>query len=382
MKTTRHGWVPVALAVMLAAGSRATAQEEGDLRPEIAQLVQSVSERLEAVADQLGLTADQRSKMREVHATYAEKYKSLKDARRELLRSELAGLNPNLTPEQREKVKGFAEDRIEARTTAAADRGWPRFAAMRDTVAERIQGAGASLGLTDEQRKKVREAHAQFAEKHRADRAQRRQLVEDEFKALAAILTPEQRQKARDAIEQRVVRAAIVSSVAERLDATSDAMGLNTDQRQKILAAHRPYAEKYRSLREERRQLLHDELQAISAVLSPDQREKVKDFCEDRIVVVEFAVEGRDRAEALKNLRETVAERLETVADQLGLTADQRAKIWEIHATFAGKFEDQRAERRALRQQELGTLNSILTPEQRQKTKDYVEDRLETSRGS
>jgi Spy/CpxP family protein refolding chaperone len=336
-----------------------------------------VSERLEAAADQLGLTAEQRSKMREVRTSYAEKYKALRNNRRELLRSELSDLDPILTPEQREKVKDFIEDRIEARKPAAADRDWPQFAEMRDTVADRIQAAGGSLGVTDEQRKKFREARARFAEKHQADRAQRRQLVEDELKALSAILTPEQRQKARDAIEDRVVRAKMVASVADRIDAAADTLGLSTDQRDKIIAAHRPFAEKYRALRDERHDLLRDELQAISAVLTPEQREKVKDFCADRVVVAELAAQGTSPAEALKNLRESVAERMEVVADKLGLTADQRNQIRDIHASHAAKFKDQRAERKALRQQEMEALAANLSPEQRQKVKDWVEDQAE-----
>ena len=382
MSMTRHRWIVPALAAVLCTGSWATAQEERNLRPEIAQLVQSVSERLEAAADQLGLTADQRAKMRETHATFAEKYRALRGERRELLRSELEALSASLTPEQREKVRDYVEDRMEARTAATTDRDWPRFAETRDTIAARIHGAVASLGLTADQRSKIRDAHAPFAEKYQAERAKRRQLVEDEFKAIAAVLTPEQRQKAREAIEERAVRAPFLASVAGRLDAAADSLGLNTAQREKIIAAHRPFAEKYRALRGERRDLLQDELQAIGVVLTPEQRQKVRDFCDDRIVIAGFAAEGHDRAEALKHLRETVAERMETVADKLGLTADQESKIREAHAAFAPKFRSQREERKALRQQELQALSAILTPEQREKVRDYVEDQVGTTRGN
>ena len=73
---------------------------------------------------------------------------------------------------------------------------------------------------------------------------------------------------------------------------------------------------------------------------------------------------------------------METVADKLGLTADQRSKIRDAHAAFAQKFRSQREERKALRQQELEALSAILTPEQREKVRDYVEDQVGTTRGN
>jgi Spy/CpxP family protein refolding chaperone len=278
MRMTRYYWIVPALMAVLGTGRWASAQNERDLRPEVGQLVQSVAEKLESVGDKLGLTDDQRAKIRDIHATFAEKYKDQRAERRDLLRSELTALGSILTPEQREKVKDFAEDRMEARKAEAAERDWPHFAEMRDTIRERIQGAGASLGLTDEQRKQIRAAWTPFAEKCRAEREQRRDLVEAEFKAIAATLTPEQQRKAREAIEEPCVRAQLAAAVAERLDAAADSLGLNSDQRQRIVAAHRPFAAKFRDLRDERRELLRDELKAIGAVLTPAQREKVKDF--------------------------------------------------------------------------------------------------------
>ncbi|SIO66251.1 hypothetical protein SAMN05444166_8017 [Singulisphaera sp. GP187] len=380
MRMTRYYWIVPALVAVLGAGRGARGQNERDLRPEVDQLVQSVAEKLESVGDKLELTADQRAKIREAHASFEAKYKSLRGERRDLLHSELTTLGAILTPEQRDKVKDFAEDRIEARKIETAERDWPRFAGMRDTIAERIQGAGASLGLTDEQRKHIRAAWAPFAEKYRAERARRRDLVEAEFKDIAALLTPEQRRKAREAIEESCVRAQMAASVAERLDAMADSLGLNTDQRQRIVAAHRPFAEKYRALRDERRELLRDELKAIGAVLTPAQREKLENFAEDRIVLIGVAPGENDRAEAMKHLRESMAERLETVGDKLGLTADQRAKIRDIHDNFAEKYKDQRTQRKVLRQAELDALNPILTSAQRAKVEDFVEDHFERTK--
>jgi Spy/CpxP family protein refolding chaperone len=73
-------------------------------------------------------------------------------------------------------------------------------------------------------------------------------------------------------------------------------------------------------------------------------------------------------------------ERLEAVAEKLGLTDDQRAKIREAHAAFAEKFPAQREQRKALRREELKALGAILTAEQREKVKNFVEDHVETEK--
>ena len=125
--------------------------------------------------------------------------------------------------------------------------------------------------------------HAPFAEKYRANRAERRNQVEAELKAIAEALTPEQREKARHYIEGRMVHAPVVESVAERLRTAADKLGLTQEQRSKIREAHAGFAEKYDAQRDQRRGLRREELKAMGAVLTPEQLEKVKSYLEDRI---------------------------------------------------------------------------------------------------
>ena len=113
MRMTRYYWIVPALVVVLGAGRWAGAQSERDLRPEVGQLVQSVAEKLESVGDKLGLTDDQRAKIRDIHATFAEKYKDQRMQRRALRQKELEAMNPILTSAQRDKVENFVEDRVE-----------------------------------------------------------------------------------------------------------------------------------------------------------------------------------------------------------------------------------------------------------------------------
>ncbi len=358
--------MPLALTAELAA-------EEKALRPEVQQLVQSVGERLQAAADKLGLSDEQQAKIREIGASQSEQRNALRAERRSLLQDEMTSLAAILTPEQREKIKEFAEDKVEQAKTNGAS-GLPRFAGARDTLAERAQSAAEKLGLTSEQRKQMIQTLASHAERHAVLRTRCREACEKEFQALAAVLTPEQRLKAREQIEDRIVIAAAARSVADRIDAVADKLGLSADQRQQIAKSHAQFAGKYQALRSERRALMQEELKTVAAILTPEQREKVKDFCEDRVVVIEVSATGATADEAVKALRETISERMEAVADKLELSADQRTQIRGVNTTFADKFKVQRDERKALRQEELKALGAILTPAQRENAKEFAED--------
>ena len=193
------------------------------------------------------------------------------------------------------------------------------------------------------------------------------------------MLTPEQRKMARRYVEGRVVRAAAARSIADRLQAAADKLGLTADQRSKIVEARESYADKFRDMRRERRALLGEEMRAIAAVLTPEQREKARDYREDRVVVIGVEIDPADPP-TVAQLRETVADRLQSAADELGLTAEQREKIRQIHAGYAEKYRAQRDARRALRREEFQALGAALTPEQRDQIKDAVEEREESGR--
>ena len=100
-------------AIILATGGRIPAKEQKPFSPALERLRETVAERLQGVADRLGLTDEQRGKIREIHAAFAEKYEAQRTARRDLRREELKAMGEVLTPEQREKVKSYIEDRVE-----------------------------------------------------------------------------------------------------------------------------------------------------------------------------------------------------------------------------------------------------------------------------
>ena len=337
----------LALATMLAGGiARAQDQGETRLSPALEQLRETVADRLQSAADELGLTAEQREKIRQIHAGYAEEYRAQRDARRALRREELEALGAVLTPEQRDQVKDAVEERAVMIKEGTARRKWPEVAGLRDSMADRLESAADELGLSDEQRAKIGASFRPFAQKYREQRAEHRKLVEDELKAIGAVLTPEQRKMARRYVEGRVVLAAAAQSIADRLRAAADELGLTADQRSKIAEAHESYADKFRDLRRARRALLGEEMRAIAGVLTPEQREEARDYREDRVVVIGVEFDPANPP-TVEQLRETVADRLQSAADELGLTAEQREKIRQIHAGYAEKYRAQRDARRA-----------------------------------
>src|SRR4029079_7831813 len=112
MNTTFNVLRAILLAVIIALPLTASvirADEIKALRPEIEQLAQTVSDKIQAGADKLGLTNEPREKIGEIRASHAEQCKALRAERRSLLQEELKSISSILTQEQRDKVKEFAE---------------------------------------------------------------------------------------------------------------------------------------------------------------------------------------------------------------------------------------------------------------------------------
>jgi Spy/CpxP family protein refolding chaperone len=81
---------------------------------------------------------------------------------------------------------------------------------------------------------------------------------------------------------------------------------------------------------------------------------------------------------AVAMLKETIAERLEATAEKLGLNDDQRAKIKAAFSGFAASYTAQREQRETLRKEELKAMGEILTPEQRERAKNFFADVTES----
>jgi Spy/CpxP family protein refolding chaperone len=127
---------------------------------------------------------------------------------------------------------------------------------------------------------------------------ERDHLLQEELKAVSAILTPEQREKVSNFFADRVVMVGgdlsrldegtitqLRETIAERLEGVADKLGLTAEQKEKINETHASFVPKYRAQRDKRRELRQHELDALSAMLTADQREKVKDMIGDQFSV-------------------------------------------------------------------------------------------------
>jgi Spy/CpxP family protein refolding chaperone len=364
------------VVVVTALPALARAQEARQIRPEVDLLKQSVSEKIQAVAEKLGLTKEQRDKIKEIHHSFAAKRQALRDQRNDLFRSDLKAIGELLTEEQREKVNALMEDRVEAQEPGEGKVTWVQEASLNDTVVQKLRAAAEQIGLTTAQREQIRDRLAGSVGNYREQRRARHELIEEEFKSIAEVLTPEQREQARQYVEQRMVTAPIIQSVAQRLQAVADKLGLTEDQRKRIVETYKSYDDKYEKLADDRREQLKSELKAVGEILTPDQRERVRNYFQDRVVVVDVQLDPND-PQAVAMLKETIAGRLEAAAEKLGLTQDQRDKIKAIYSGFAANYTAQREQREALRKDELKSMGDILTPEQREKVKNFYADQLE-----
>ena len=354
----------------------ARSQETRQIRPEVDLLKQSICEKLEAAADKLGLTPEQRDKIKEAHSAFEAKRKALREQHHELFQSDLKAIDEILTPEQRNQVKAVMEDRPEAQEESSGPLAWTQDASVRDTLVQKLRSAAEKLGLSSDQRYQIKDRLGASTEKYRDQRHARHELVEAERKAIAEILTPEQRNKARHYFEQRVLTAPIVQSVCARLHAAAEKLNLTPEQRKQILDTHESYDEKYDKLAEDRRELLKSELKAVGETLTPEQREKVRNYFQDHLVVVDVQLDPNN-PEAMAMLKESIADRLQAAAEKLGLSQEQRDKIKATYASFAANYATQRDQREALRKEELNAMGSVLTPEQREKAKNYFADLLD-----
>ncbi len=121
-----------------------------------------------------------------------------------MLHSELKAIGEELTSEQRDRVQNFCEDRAVVVGIEIDPNHPDAIAQLRETIAERLRAVADKLGLTEEQRRKIRETHTAFVEKYESQKNQRRELRHEELKALGAVLTPEQHAKVKSFVEDHV----------------------------------------------------------------------------------------------------------------------------------------------------------------------------------
>ena len=120
--------------------------------------------------------------------------------RDQLLQEEFKAAGEILTPEQQEKVSNLLADRVVVVGGDLSRLDESTITQLRETIAERLEGVAEKLGITADQKEKIRNLHAGFIPKYRDQRDKRRELRQKEYDALAALLTADQREKVKDMI--------------------------------------------------------------------------------------------------------------------------------------------------------------------------------------
>jgi Spy/CpxP family protein refolding chaperone len=118
--------------------------------------------------------------------------------------------------------------------------------------------------------------------------------------------------------------------------------------------------------------VLRSEPKAVGAILTPKQRDTVRNDFQGR-GVIDIPVDPND-PQAAAMPKETIAGRPEGTAEKLGLTQEQRDKIRAIDPGLAAKCTAQREQREALRMEELQAMGDILTPQKRKRVKNGFAD--------
>ncbi|MCO6045033.1 hypothetical protein NG895_14075 [Aeoliella sp. ICT_H6.2] len=372
MIVSRHyGMLAAALFAVAVAGS-ALGQRQTEEQKQDDMATQSVAQRIDDMADKLGLSDEQRQQVRDKLQSYKEEYARWRDERKALYQKEMNSLKSILNDDQLAKVKQYVEGQRKAMQKDAKR----QYDEGLDSVAERVEQAAKSLDLTSEQRQKIADTLATYTPQHWNQRAERRRMVRAELNDLAGILTPEQRTEARNALLGQAVEAVQSQMLTDRIEAAAKTLNLTDDQQAKIRDVVQSYVPRFQQAQLDRRQLMRDELAAMRDILTDEQREQVRNFFKDRVVVVDVQIDEaalQDRA-TRQMLLETVSDRVEAVADQLNLTDEQRQQIREQAKEFVNKYRQQRQQREELRKEEFEAIRAILTPQQREKVENMISE--------
>jgi len=225
---------------------------------------------------------------------------------------------------------------------------------------DRVEALAAKLGLSDEQKEKIRKIHADFDPKADKLEAEIRELRHNEMEAASQVLTESQREKAKELF--KVERQKELHNVEDKL-------GLSSEQKQTFEKIRAEYGEKIHKLEGQNgekvageiRELRHREFAAIRQMLTEGQRAKAPG------ILREDFREWRNPADKRK--------RLEAIADKLDLSKEQRDKLEKIFNQHDQKRQKLVAQLRELHHDEHQAVEKVLTDEQRGKLQELLKAR-------
>jgi Spy/CpxP family protein refolding chaperone len=216
----------------------------------------------------------------------------------------------------------------------------------------RLDRLAAALGLSGEQKEKIRKIHHEFDQKEDKVEAQIHELRYEELEAASKVLNDAQRKEAHELFQ---------AHMKKELHEIADKLSLSEEQRHKIGKIRAEYAQKIHQLHGQKgeelatsvRKLRHQEFHAIRHELTPEQRAKVPG------VLREEMREWRNPAERREHLK--------ALADKLNLSEGQREQLHKLHSEYDQKIHPLVEELHKVHHAEHEAVEQVLTSEQRAK---------------
>jgi len=220
--------------------------------------------RQEALAAKLGLSDEQKEQVKKIHHDFDQKEDALEHQLWSLHHEEREAVSKVLTSEQRAKAPELIRKGMEKELDKVADK----------------------LGLSSEQKQRVKKIHAGYAPKYRQlagqkgkdTRGQFRHLRHEEFAAIRKELTAEQRAKLPGVVREEMHHWRDPAARRKVLKALGDKLGLSDEQKEQVKKAHEEYDPKIGKAVQQLAQVHKEEHEALEKVLTPEQRTKLREL--------------------------------------------------------------------------------------------------------
>jgi Spy/CpxP family protein refolding chaperone len=206
---------------------------------------EGVGERLAERIQDLNLTNEQETKIADIRKECQPKVQEAGKELATVAKEEEQKIREVLTPEQREKVEAFKEERKERRVEGLA----AEITRLKD------------LDLTEAELNKVQEIRKEYGPK-----------IVKALESLKEILTPEQKKAREEALKAGKKHAEVLVT-----------LNLTDDQKQKVVAIGKDVATLVREEMEKVRDVLTDEQQAKLPELKEERRDRVRDRWAHRV---------------------------------------------------------------------------------------------------
>jgi len=213
---------------------------------------------------------------------------------------------------------------------------------------ELLSAWATKLGLNDQQQERIRNVCHEFSEKTDPVAEQLWKLHHEEFDAMKAVLTEEQREK---------LPATIKTVMSKECRAIADKLGLNEEQRQKVVSIREEYEPKFRE---------------VCSQSSDAARKKMHELRSEFLADLRHVLSWGVLHEEFHQWRDPVArrERMEEIGEQLGLSADQKSQIQKIRSEYQPRVEKLASQLKEIHQEERAAIAKELNEEQRTKAQD------------